>query len=694
MLLATLTKAFPEPALKSIPRTYAKLFEETRLRTTMALYLMELEVAQSELKKADADSAISDTTMGYICLRGSGLSETEQYHVIGLAGSTLKLSGLKAHLLDLYARGSHRRAERRPQTTGRGYRFERRNRFAGVAEDCVEEDDYGDEDDLWGAVAEEIETEQAEQASDDYFEYATSELEAELAGDPEMAEAMDSLAAEATAADEAYVSFTESKQRVQQMARQRGFFRGTLDGFFTPGRGGGRPPTGGRGTYGRGRDAKGGKGKKGRGRYGKGKNSKGAPTPRCTYCNRFGHSAGDDQCPARTAGGDASAEADRKRKGRFQQGPPRDRAFVKRVAAMFVTFMMMIRVITGKATHSEDARRGFGMFGDGQFESEAYVQECGEDLTNILVAEGWGNLLAVHDTGCTDSVMTTSWRADAQAELRKFGLEMVPAPLTNIKFRGLGGVIVDTVATWRVPVDIHEVHAEMIISEIPGEMPTLVSRAELERWGVNLYLADGKIDYASFGLFNLEARRAKTGHIAEDIFAFGPDVQEDPVFSDFRIQVPDATAWNAQAQGEARDHDEVTEIYVQNRADQEHMKDKMGAKKHGTIPGKVRKQGEKQVSELQRIMSALRDHGRTLVWDIFAGEGVTTEIAIQGGHQAGDKADIRYGVDLSKPEAQQAVLHMIRVYEPWLVTIYFPCARHSPLQNINEAHHRTKEQEA
>ena len=45
------------------------------------------------------------------------------------------------------------------------------------------------------------------------------------------------------------------------MARQRGFFRGTLDGFFTPGRGGGRPPTGGRGVYGR-AGKKGGKGKK------------------------------------------------------------------------------------------------------------------------------------------------------------------------------------------------------------------------------------------------------------------------------------------------------------------------------------------------------------------------------------------------------------------------------------------------
>ena len=294
-----------------------------------------------------------------------------------------------------------------------------------------------------------------------------------------MTEAMDSLAAEAQAADEAYVSFTESKQRVQQMARQRGFFRGTLDGFFTPGRGGGRPPTGGRGIYGRGREQKGGKGKIGKreggGKAGKGRNSS-QGSQRCPECNRFGHGPGDPECPARQAGGESS-DADRKRKGRFQHATGRDKAFAKRVAAMFVTFITLLRVVTGTAT-GEDARYGF----DGHA-GTAYMQECGSELTNILVAEGWGNLLAVHDTGCTDSVMTTSWRSDAQAELRKYGLEMVPVPLKKVKFRGLGGVIVETVATWRVPVGIHGMHTEMTISEIPGEMPTLVSRAELERWG-------------------------------------------------------------------------------------------------------------------------------------------------------------------------------------------------------------------
>eukprot|EP00973_Karenia_brevis_P013023 1768044-Karenia_brevis.AAC.1 len=68
---------------------------------------MHLDIAVNELEKADPDSKISDTTQGYTCLSNSGLAESEQYTMMGYAGSSMKLTKLKPFLLDLLPKGSH-----------------------------------------------------------------------------------------------------------------------------------------------------------------------------------------------------------------------------------------------------------------------------------------------------------------------------------------------------------------------------------------------------------------------------------------------------------------------------------------------------------------------------------------------------------------------------------------------------------
>ena len=77
------------------------------------------------------------------------------------------------------------------------------------------------------------------------------------------------------------------------------------------------------------------------------------------------------------------------------------------------------------------------------------------------------------------------------------------------------------------------------------------------------------------------------------------------------------------------------------------MSEMKQAGKIGVVPGKVRKAGEKQMTEMNKVMAALRDHGQTMVWEIFAGESNMTEMAVRGGHHAGEKVDKRYGLDLS-----------------------------------------------
>ena len=68
VLIQKLRDRFPETALKSVPRAYDKLFEETHFKTNMNLYMMELAIARDELQLADPESAISETTMSYTCL--------------------------------------------------------------------------------------------------------------------------------------------------------------------------------------------------------------------------------------------------------------------------------------------------------------------------------------------------------------------------------------------------------------------------------------------------------------------------------------------------------------------------------------------------------------------------------------------------------------------------------------------------
>ena len=107
----------------------------------------------------------------------------------------------------------------------------------------------------------------------------------------------------------------------------------------------------------------------------------------------------------------------------------------------------------------------------------------------LLAADHARVLLAMHGTGCTDSVRPTAWRKGAEKKLARLGLRMLRILLRRVTFRGLAGTHAETVATWRMPVGINGMRTEMAASEIEGSMPTLVSQSDLDRWGCNLYLA-------------------------------------------------------------------------------------------------------------------------------------------------------------------------------------------------------------
>ena len=86
----------------------------------------------------------------------------------------------------------------------------------------------------------------------------------------------------------------------------------------------------------------------------------------------------------------------------------------------------------------------------------------------------WGRLAAVHDTGFNDSVMTTAWRLYAQRELEHLGLRMVKTEDRNIRVRGLGGAMPESIATWRYPCGLHN------CQRTRGSHAALVSRGILQ----------------------------------------------------------------------------------------------------------------------------------------------------------------------------------------------------------------------
>ena len=79
--------------------------------------------------------------------------------------------------------------------------------------------------------------------------------------------------------------------------------------------------------------------------------------------------------------------------------------------------------------------------------------------------------------------MTTTWRLEAEKELSRYGLRLLPVRQKPKAFKGLAGADAETKQAWRMPCGVYGAHTEITISEIEGDMPTLLSRSDLERWG-------------------------------------------------------------------------------------------------------------------------------------------------------------------------------------------------------------------
>ena len=93
-----INEAFPESALRQLPRLYKAFFKEVRFRGSMEMLIAEVLRNKAKLEKADVDTKVSDGIVGFVVLDRSGLDAEEQKHVLGLTSGSMKLSELRAHL--------------------------------------------------------------------------------------------------------------------------------------------------------------------------------------------------------------------------------------------------------------------------------------------------------------------------------------------------------------------------------------------------------------------------------------------------------------------------------------------------------------------------------------------------------------------------------------------------------------------
>ena len=625
VIFECLARLAPEGTLRIIPRVYDALFRHTSFRnvkqedgrSSMDVYLAELEYNKKQLEKEDKETSISSSVLGYFALLRSGLSERERTHVLGLCGNTFEAERIASCLRDLYPEGS---LERRARTFG-GTRTHGGYRDAYVT---MPDDDQGFDDEPDMDPHGEVDHAEEYVANPEEQEHADG-LQALLAMDP--ADMGDEHLAYAAELDgdlaEALVTMRESHARMNELKRQRGFFRGNIDGTFMPS-GGDKSAKGGRGK-GRGNapastSTKGG-GKApgdrlreraqaagGKGGIPTGVSDDDPPwkklraTTRCLDCGRLGHWRGDPQCPKLGSSG------------------ARKRTAGANLAGLF-----------GMACFDVDVSAG-----DDRRMHDAYASLPGG--------------VSIADTGCTRAVAGRQWLQAWADRLKPFGLAPIITDSVE-KFVGLGGDVKVSPRRWEFPVGIKGSHTTITFQEIDGDMPGLTA-----------------FDFNAgvVSLKDLGSVRIPLGpdgeHVALDYLRFDDaGLHSDAELNRFRTDGADSLPEVS---------DTVPFPLALPKPTDEDWNQLTGAR--GVLKRGQRRKLLAGIAELDRDLLTLRDHGRSFVWEFFAGTARLSTIVCDGGHIGLPPVDIRLGVDIADTAVQKFFLEQLNRYRPDIATFAFP----------------------
>ena len=118
----------------------------------------------------------------------------------------------------------------------------------------------------------------------------------------------------------------------------------------------------------------------------------------------------------------------------------------RRIGVYLVCIFTILRIFVGCEDTTKDNMRC-------RASSENWLNETiADELSVAAVCKK--EMTALMATGCTDSVMTTTWTVEADKKLEEDGLQMLKVNGRRNMFRGLGGHSVQAVNFWRMPCNI------------------------------------------------------------------------------------------------------------------------------------------------------------------------------------------------------------------------------------------------
>ncbi|CAK0873736.1 unnamed protein product [Prorocentrum cordatum] len=186
---------------------------------------------------------------------------------------------------------------------------------------------------------------------------------------------------------------------------------------------------------------------------------------------------------------------------------------------------------------------------------------------------------------------------------------------------------------WIIPVGIGKKHVLQEYFEIPGDMVGLTSRKDLAEWKTNLYMRE----------------------LEPDAFLVAETLQEcEPGFE----VKGHADSWVVEA--------------LKNGS--------KGIFKKGTL-----KRIDKLMKKYSVIFDVLRVNRGALLWELFAKEARFTRVTSKGGHANAMSSDLSVGVNSNDTQTQSDFLFLIKTFEPWMVSVAFPCAPFSNVQEFQRA---------
>ncbi|CAK0904441.1 unnamed protein product [Prorocentrum cordatum] len=274
------------------------------------------------------------------------------------------------------------------------------------------------------------------------------------------------------------------------------------------------------------------------------------------------------------------------------------------------------------------------------------------------------------DSGASVAVAGRGWLDKIAAELEKYGLRPIIVEASQ-KFKGLGGARREAKQKWIIPIGIGKKHVLQEYFEIPGDMVGLTSKKNLADWKTNLCLRDDGqwADFQELGVHDKELMKLPGGHA-------------EPLFEKFRINVEKVELEVFLVAGALQVS--KPDFRVQDDADRG-VQDATKNGNKGIFKKFTLKRIDKLMKEYAVIFDALRDNNETFLWELFAKEARFTHVASMGGHANATPSDLSVGVNFNDPRTRSDFLFLIRTFKPWVVSVAFPCAARTNMQELQRA---------